>query len=1210
MPFTSTQISGLVGGQQVMFANQATFANQIAGEGGSQQMMANPYPSPSYGVAGLDPASPDIGTKIAGGMGMAIPGIAAGGSMAASLLGYKSPLGLLDPFTGISRAFGAGTGGGLLARGGVMAGTQGMGISYAASNISGAFASGGLRAGLGAIGGGLAGAAVAAVPYYIAGKAIEYAGRNIYEGAQNFQDVRRMTSEYMGPQYGQPGAGLGGRPAAGMIKNITSFMHEIASEDVMTSMKDMRQLMDRAGSMGMLQGIQDVNQFKQRFRDIVKQTKGVAQILGTTLQEALPLVGQLQQMGMWTAKDVLGTAAGIKAAGPGGAQAMMGAMQQGAQMSYAMGGKLESGARLGQELFNQVSAATRVGTFSSQDIRNMTGGVGGVEGQRMVAGSMQQVMAGFGQTAMGRLMMAGLGQVKNNEFTGRMDEQLLAKFQRGEISVGELQGMGQRRIQSNKSLATSFFNRADELGQAMGEQGGMAAQAMGIQQAMQRAGYGNASAPIQNRFIQMITGANQRQADMIQKIIKDLPRIMAEQERANEAALEDSFRQLDERRNNSIAGLKDAVGKAFYEGTGRPLQELGEQLTSSMSEATQRFTEKIYGRTRAIPRLGMEQRLMLAQAGAVERGPVSLEAMGIQNVGQRFMQGGAMENLIGRVGEEGFGTRLMTGIGVGAGIGAVAGAVGAIGVGALPGAVIGGIAGGITVAAGGFEEDTPRQRALRAAGLRTRPGETGPTSEDAERVARRAYIRTVDPTMGGLFGGETEEKRSAMEKVKAKMRQVYNDPKTASRLAQLREQNPEKQFDEISRLLGDDPETKKALRLLERSTPGGIGAVDATMDVVAGAQAELGYTGKHAVDFQKMTKGLSLPSDPKEVEEFRQKNIDMMTETAGGFGFGGLMKAVGIGAGVGFATPIPGGAILGGIVEGLRYAATRGTSQADIEAAMASKQYLPQDIAEWAAAEKSGEKLEGNRFAEALSKGDDSANKIAAFYRGATEEERARFTKGLAVESQLKDNQFHQERMKKMKAAAEAQGPMVAIKGLRGEVTRGLESARKSFAAGDVSSGEAAIARLAETGGLKQREIDLLLSGRGGAAGVQVGRLASIRGMGEMNAEQVQRKLGNLGGVNFLADEKIAGEVERMLASGGKISGSEVKQLKDMLLAAAPGALGQGTGAGARTSAQEAQEKYITAMSNFTNAVNKIVVVDKKDVENAPGEVVLASMPQ
>jgi hypothetical protein len=59
MPFTSTQVSGLVGGQQVMFANQATFANQIGG--GSGAMMANPYPSPSYGVAGLDPGSPDIG---------------------------------------------------------------------------------------------------------------------------------------------------------------------------------------------------------------------------------------------------------------------------------------------------------------------------------------------------------------------------------------------------------------------------------------------------------------------------------------------------------------------------------------------------------------------------------------------------------------------------------------------------------------------------------------------------------------------------------------------------------------------------------------------------------------------------------------------------------------------------------------------------------------------------------------------------------------------------------------------------------------------------------------------------------------------------------------------------------------------------------------------------------------------------------------------
>lgn len=1181
MPFTSTQISGLVGGQQVMFANQASFAHQIsgamAGDTGSTQMMANPYPSPSYGVAGLDPGSPDIGAKLAGGIAMSMPGIAAGGTMAASMLGYGKPLGLLDPMTAVSRAFGAGTGGSMAARAGVMAGSStGFwgGLGYGASNISGAFASGGLRAGLGALGGGLAGSAVAAAPFYVAGKAIEYAGEQAYQGVQNIQDVRRMSAQYMGPQYGQPGARMGGGMGAGQVKQITSFMHELASEDVMTSMRDMRQLMDRSGQMGMLQGLGDVSQFKQRFKDIVRQTRGVAQILGTTLQEALPVVSQLQQMGMWTAKDVLGTAAGIKAAGPGGAQAMMGAMQQGAQMSHAMGGRLESGARMGQDLFSQVGAATRSGVLSQQDIRNMTGGVGGAEGQRMVAGNLQQVFAGFGQSAVGRLMMAGLGEVKQGEFTGRMNEQLLAQFNRGEIGISELQQRGQQRIQSSKALAVSFFNRADELGQEMAQKGGMTGMAQGIQQAMAKAGYAGAESPIQNRFIQLITGANQRQTDMIQAIIKDLPRIQAEEERSNNAALEDSFRQLDDRRNRSLAGLRDAVGKAMHEGVGRPLQELAETFTTSASEATERVSDAWNQRSKSIPRLGMEQRLMMAQAVSAGQKPAALN---IQDVGQSFMQGGGMENLITRVGEEGFGAKVLAGAGAGAAAGAVLPGVG------IP---LGAVAGGAAAALGMGEAETPRMRALRAAGLTTnRP-------EDAERVARRAYIRLADPSMSGLFGGETEQKRAAMETVKARMREVYSDRTTSDRLAKLAKEDPSKQRDEIMRLLKADPKTRGAAEFLEKSTPGGAGSVDAGLDVIAGAQAELDYKGKHALDLRKLTSGLPVPpTDPEEIKKYRQENIQSMTEALGGWSWKGLAAMAGGGAAAGLVTPIPGMGLVGAVAGAIGYMGSSKMTTAETEAAMGSKLFSPQDIKDYLQGKG------GGRFAEALSKGDAAAQKIKEQYDTGSEEDKAKFIQTLNVESGVKYEQYKKDRTERMKAAAESQGPMVSIAGVRGDVTRQIERARQSFAKGDVEAGEAAISRIAATGGLQQGEIGALLGGAGGQTGQQVGRLAKIRGLGEMSAAQVKATLGNLGG-NFLGDPKIAGEVEKMLASGPgeKISGGEVDRLKKLLTEAAPGALGQGLGA--KTPAQEAQEKYITAMNSFSAAVGKLALVDKKDVKS------------
>jgi len=1189
-----------------MFSNQISFAHQVGvlGGGGASSSMSNPYPvpAPSYGMH-MDPSAPDLGTSLAGGAAMAIPGIAAGGTMAASLLGYRNPLGLLDPFTGVSRAFGAGTGGTLGMRAGVMGGAEGMGLRYAAGNIAGAFSSGGLRAGLGALGGGIAGAATAAVPYYLAGKAIGQVGENIYEGVQNFQDVRRMSSQYFEPQFGQPGAGLGGKPAAGMVKNITSFMHELASEDVMTSMKEMRTLMDRAGSMGMLQGVGDANQFKTRFKNIVRQTRTMAEVLGTTLEEALPLVNQLQQMGMWTAQDVLGTAAATKAAGPGGARAMVGAMQQGAQMSYQMGGRLASGARLGQELFGQVSAATRAGVFSQEDIRNFTGGVGGAEGQRMLAGGLQQVMSGFGQTGMGRLMMAGLGEIKGGEFTGQMDEELLARFQRGEIGVEELQRRGKGRIQGNKSLAVSFFNRADQLGQSMAQQGGIAGMAQGIQQAMVKAGYAGASDPVQNRFIQLITGSNQRQADMVQKLIKDLPRIQAEQDRTNAAALDDSFRRLDERRNRSLAGLGDAVKHAYREGITRPLSELGEGIAAQLSDATDRAVNNIMGRTKAIPRMTMNQRFMIAGSGGGST--ASWESMGIRNVGQSFAQGDMFSGAIGRIGEEGFGSRFMGGVAAGTAAGSL---------GMVPGMVAGSVIGGASALLGvgpfGGSSLTPQTRALMAAGMETRTGEAGvgdvavggglvANLENAERVARRSYTRATNASLGDLFGGETEGKRAALNTVSARMRAIYNSPRNSAMLEKLKK-DPVKHRQAIARLLKQDPEAAKAMRLLEEASPGGVDSAEAELDVIAAGQKELGYeNAKHAMDFGKMARDIQIPTTPKEIEEFRQDNIEAMTEAAGGFGFGGFLKAVGKGAVAGGGSGLLAGGIgtlpgtlIGAVGEAARYLGSRGINESDVQAAMSSDKFLAKDIEEYAKI-LNGEAPDNpnNPFAAAVSSGDVAAEKIAAFLKSSSPEEQKQFLQSMGNVSAVQRKQYEDERRSRMQSIAGSQGPLKGISGVRAGITSRLEGARRSFAAGDITAGEQALGEIASSQKMGRKEIDLLLYGRGGMVGQQLGRLAAIGNMGEMDEralEKFKNRLVGSSGVDLFQSPEIAARVDEMLKSGGKISGGEIKELKELLAKAAPGALGQGAGA-QRTAAEESQMKYIAANERFVTAVGKVL---------------------
>lgn len=655
MPFTSTHVSGLVGGQQVMFANQHAYAQSIGYGGGQAPQMSNPYPISSPTYENQRATDPNMGARIAGGMGMAMPGMVAGTTMAASLLGYKSPLGLLDPFTGISRAFGAGTGGSLASRAGVMAGSEGLGLMRGMRNIGGAFASGGLRAGGAALAGGLTGAAAAFVPYYVAGKAIETIGSNIFQGAQNITDVGRMAEQYMDPQFGRPGAAAGGKPGRGQVRQITRFLGELASQDVTHDMQELRRVMDRAGQMGMLEGVGSVDEFKRKFRRILGSTKAVAQVMGSSLEEAMPLVRSMQRMGTWTATDVMGIATEARAMGPRGAQAMMGAMQTGAQMAYARGGNLREGALAGRQLFGQVTAARQAGIFSDQDISNFTGGVGGAEGRQMMAGAIQQVTSGMGQTAMGRLMMAGLGEIREGQFTGRMDPERLRRFQRGELSINQLQSEGRRRV-STRSLATSFFNRADQMGQSLMAQGGIETMATGIQRAMERAGYGEASEPIQNRFIQLLTGAGQRQADMIQKMIQELPRIQAERTRRMEAALTDSFRQLENRRRG-WTGLKEAIGGAWERGVERPLQELGERFSTSMGETFDRWAEKLGGQVREMPQVSQDEINRMLSRGTLDTPAATLQELGVRNAGQSLLTPGGLAGISMDIGRQGIGMR-------------------------------------------------------------------------------------------------------------------------------------------------------------------------------------------------------------------------------------------------------------------------------------------------------------------------------------------------------------------------------------------------------------------------------------------------------------------------------------------------------------------------------------------------------------------------
>jgi hypothetical protein len=258
---------------------------------------------------------------------------------------------------------------------------------------------------------------------------------------------------------------------------------------------------------------------------------------------------------------------------------------------------------------------------------------------------------------------------------------------------------------------------------------------------------------------------------------------------------------------------------------------------------------------------------------------------------------------------------------------------------------------------------------------------------------------------------------------------------------------------------------------------------------------------------------------------------------------------------------------------------------------MSSDKFSAKDIEEYSKIAR-GEAPENpnNAFAAAVSGGDESARKIADFLRSASPEDQKKFLQSMGNVSAVQRKQYEDERRTRMKELAGGQGPIGNIRGVSSAVSGGLEAARRSFASGDVGAGEASLSALAgqKMGG---REIDLLLHGRGGVVGQQLGRLAAINSLGEMDEaglSKFQRRLMGSSGIDLFQSPEISARVNEMLKSGGKISGGEVKELKELLTKAAPGALGQGAGT-QKSAAEEAQMKYIAANERFVLAVGKVL---------------------
>lgn len=1108
MPYSSAQISSLVGGQMSMFSSQAAFSQQVGG-------MAGVGPMPQGGGAVQNPY-PDMGARIAGGAGQSLPGMAMGASIGGAMMG--GTMGWLDPFTGVARGFAGG------------AGMGGAGIGQVAGGLGQAFAQGGLRAGAGMMAGGLAGAAAMALPYAAAGSAIQFAGENIYAGAQNISEVGGLT-QHFGSQMGQPGA-RGGQMGRQTIKNIVSVLHDMVGDDVRTTMDDLKRLMDQAGQMGMLAGVSNAQEFKNRFTKIIRQVRDIADVMGTSVSEAAPMFAQMRQMGLWTASDVMGTSMALRVAGPAAGQ-MMGAMGAGAQVSHGMGGSMRAGAMMGRESFANLQAAQQAGVLTQENIMEFTGGVGGAQGQQMMAQRMTQIMSQFSQTSAGRLMMAGLGETEGGVFTGRMDKDKLNRFLRGEITTDQLQQEGQRSARTREG-AMSFSRQEGKLGQQLGAQGGIEAITQIVQQVADTQFGGSEQA--RHQLFQKMMGVSNREAELLGQLSDEMPRIQDQRLRETEAHIQRTFDELERKQGVSWSRFKQS-SSAMIEQARRPLQELGETMATDIGEFTDRVTSAITGRVERIP-MGLEERARLLRGGALtaDAGQFSTAQMG-----QSALTGTTWGNVMARMEAPGSLGRMM---GMG-GAGQIAGGMFAGPMGAITGAV----AGTGAFLGGAGEGATPTQRRWQTIGL-----QAGATRTQMQETYSRAQMRAMTPTMTAL--GLKDE--GSLLKMRQGLRTTIG--KHSKSLRKIKKDDPRAYTRELLRLMRQDENIGPEIAGMSEQEQ---------LDYLAVAQEKEGYSGSDlAVDFRgDVLKVARLATTPEELAEMQTELVRDITSAAGGMNITAEALSRGKFTGIwGAVSAIGQGAMFGGGVseEQVTRALTGPGSDIFMELLQGEGPITQQ------------QRRQAIERLTAVKGGDEVADLIESL----GEEGLERVRGGVLKFAESRAAQIQPEQQRRIQSIA-ARGP-AEVRGVEGfgEVV-GL------YKGGQIGKGMGAARELAR--GLTSEQAGRLRQ-RGGAIGGQVSALYRAQQLGpELGEDETQALLKEFQQRGYDIEGMGGAGMREMLKEG--ISAEEMKGekgFKEQLQTMVQTQLSQTRGArgSAMDRLMEQIDRYTVKNTDFVNAVN------------------------
>lgn len=573
---TSGQIAGMMGQQNQYFAGASAYSQQISqqmpgpyGGGASPTYAQVPGGIPqqagfSYGGAGVPGAAT---ARASGGIVSAMGGAAQFGLGAASIgagFGMMGRVGgmALDPFVGGGMGWKAGA---------AMSGNMGM------------FGKGAMRLGMGAVGM-LPAAGVLAAGSHMIGSTMA--------GAQEQAQVERVLSNQ---RMGGAIAGGGGfnKQASKSIGDMMRGMQELP--EMMTSMSELTRIMDKMGQMGAMSGTQNVAEFKTKFKQNIKLLKDMSKVMSTSMEEALPMFGEIKRSGFYSTGDILKNAMNRQLTGglSGMNQTQVNQVAQyGAQVNWQQGGTLASGSKHALRVAGQLGSAKSLGLLSEEQITEATGGIGGSEGLQMMSQRMTGLAHKMARGSIGLATSVALGaKDKSGRFTGEMDEALMARYNAGEFSFRDIKRMANKAKQGSaavQSWATNKSAMRASLASGMGVEGTTRM----LQNALGDRGF---DSPDHMRLLAQRFGMSERDTNTYLPLMQKMPEIMGEMRSRNRAQTKALARQSFMKENYSWDAVKTKAKKRISNIVTEPFKKFGSDLRQSVNETVDDFIDELTG---------------------------------------------------------------------------------------------------------------------------------------------------------------------------------------------------------------------------------------------------------------------------------------------------------------------------------------------------------------------------------------------------------------------------------------------------------------------------------------------------------------------------------------------------------------------------------------------------------------------------------------